>query len=167
MFHLNTSNYYNTIQVFGLCFSGTNFVEWTIANNFVDIKYNNINCIHTNGSLKHTKPSLDYCKYAIIIYKHFKYWSESCAKYNKFHRPSRQYWDDYYKEFIEGTHNLDKNKIYVIEHSSFVKNYHEILVELANKFNLRLCENIVQPTHRLDKGGANVRQTKDIYRHYD
>ena len=84
----------NTIQVFGLPRSGTNFLEWSIVNYIDNIDYENkyqacdVMGLKKYGkriSLKHSLPTHNHSKYVIVIYKDFEKWSKSYKRYSNFH----------------------------------------------------------------------------------
>ena len=108
---------HNKVQVFGLPRSGTNFIEWTLQNNF-NITYNNLydvcNTVGLNefgqrNALKHNYPILDRCDFAIVIYKTFEQWQKSMAK-DKRGLCERSTYDKY----LEIANNLPKDRVLVI-----------------------------------------------------
>jgi hypothetical protein len=141
----------NKIQVFGLPRSGTNFVEWTLRNNFVGIDYNVIDVINNvPGSfphttlLKHNYPTLQYSHYGILIYKPFFEWQHSLKK-NGWSFGITQYG---YQKYIEAGKSLG-NKFLVVEWDWCVKNYNTFLLKIKNRFNVILIDNPIFPTKRL------------------
>lgn len=158
----------NLIQVFGLPRSGTNFMEWTIVNNFKNIRYKNLYAegnvenFYTYGSkesIKHNYPSLNYSKYAIVIYKKFEIWKQSMIKYNKDQFAKKSVYNKYLKKAEE----LDENFVLIYDHQHVMNDYFDVLNEISNKFNIEKIDDPQKPKYRLDKGGANARQTSELY----
>ena len=79
----------NKIQVYGMQGSGTNFLEYSLRNNFIDLEYDgtlsavgNVKGDERFGvqqSLKHTLPNRDNGK-ALIIYRDYEEWNYSVKK---------------------------------------------------------------------------------------
>lgn len=92
----------NTIQVFGLPRSGTNFLEWSIIEYFDGIKYVNIyeicdvsglNIFGNNAAVKHSLPKLKYSDHIVVIYKDFEKWSKSYKKWSN-REPKKEIWEN-------------------------------------------------------------------------
>ena len=164
----------NKIQVFGLPRSGTNFIEWSLLNNFDNVVYNNYNVrysvsgeirdyykkIGVNGRIltKHCMPDQSLSYKRIIVYKEYIPWILSMEKYRPDMFNSRQY-RNAYEVFAEYTNNLPHENTLIFEHSTVVNNYNSAMKEIAKEFNIVLKEYIEQPIYRLDKGGAKSKQT--------
>lgn len=152
----------NIVQVYGIPRSGTNFVEWSLVNNFVNLEYKNIYGKKSepfNFSItKHHYPSLEHSKFAIVIYKEFKASQESykrwCGK-----TLNRKIYDEY----LSRARALDPRKTIIFEHSWLVDNYQEGLKQISDKFGLKLKDKTTQPFNRMDKGGASAKQTNRKY----
>ena len=165
----------NKIQVFGLPSSGTNFIEWTLNNNFVDINYQNLyttqgallyrstnpNYSLSSGthsrpiSVKHDFPTLDYSPFAIIIYKTYSVWQDSFMK-RKIDVPAFFVERSLYDEYLQKAFELPSEKTIIIEHYWAVKNYFILLDMIADKFNVKKIQNPRQPVNRLAGAGANA-----------
>tara|TARA_Y100001972_G_C7645185_1_gene324196 strand:+ start:397 stop:870 length:474 start_codon:yes stop_codon:yes gene_type:complete len=150
----------NDIQVFGLPRSGTNFIEWSLKNNFKNIFYNNLYMDYKNKqiSVKHYFPSFIYSDYVIIIYKEYNPWLISMKKDGK--HPSE--WPEY-EQFLKVANSLPKDKTIIIEHTWAVENYFQLLDLISEKFNFELIDNPTQPKYRLNKLGAKASQTNLIF----
>lgn len=153
----------NKIQVYGLPRSGTNFIEWTLNNNFIDISYINLYKTCDSGikehgrdiALKHCLPSLNYSDHAIVIYKSYDQWVESMKRDNR-GKSTRKIYDDY----LQAAKNLPDDKCIIISHQEACDNYIELVEKIAKLFNVTPKDKIIQPTHRMNKAGANAKQTK-------
>jgi hypothetical protein len=168
----------NTVQIFGLPKSATNFMEWTILNNFVDVVYKNIYL--TWHAYKHSTPTLDYSEYSIIIYKEYPIWEKSMKRYF-IHRPAparrwkstwriagladlQDVWNHYYGPFINNLHDLPQDRIMLLNHRIVVNNYFEVVEEIHDKFNIKPVDSPVQPEYRLNFAGARASQTGRRYK---
>ena len=163
----------NKIQVFGLPSSGTNFIEWTLNNNFVDINYQNLyttwgaildkssdpDCFLSSGTysrsiaVKHGFPTLDYSPFAIIIYKKYETWKDSFMK-RKIDVPPFFLLKSHYDEYLHRANMLPAEKTIIIEHCVAVKDYFTLLNRIAGNFNVKKIHNPRQPYNRLGGGGA-------------
>ncbi len=151
----------NDVQVFGLPRSGTNFIEWSLQNNFKNLSYKNIYTNFNNNqiSVKHDLPSFTYSNYVIVIYKEYNLWIASMKKDNK--NPSNF---PEYKKFLQTSNDLPKNKTIIVEHTWAVKNYFKMLDLISKKFNFELIDNLIQPKYKLNKGGSHSSQTNELFK---
>ena len=141
---------HNKVQIFGLQRSGTNFMEWSLLNNFKDVDYKNFYLpskipgyirFNENQVLKHHYPTLEYSDYAFVVYKDWKDWTESMIRYRKRDFIKR----DIYNEYLKIARALPSDKTLVYEHSYIMKNYKKVLKEMSEKFDLELVDNITIP----------------------
>jgi hypothetical protein len=156
----------NTVQIYGLPRSGTNFLEWSIMNNFHDIVYRNyietteIKEIPRNKvSVKHQLPSYKYSDKIIVIYKK---WDEFIKSYKKW--ANKEISRDAYDTYIKKAKSMNPKRTIIFEHSWLVENYEQGMRTVAEKFNLKIKDKIIQPNRRLDKGGAKCKQSKQVYK---
>lgn len=161
-------NQKNLIQVYGLPRSGTNFVEWTLVNNFVDLKYKNIYLPSGDENippvvssvrkgkiaLKHSYPSLQYSKYAIVIYKEWDPFSISFKKWANRSCPI-----DQYEKYLNIAKSLDSKRCLFIEHSLAHNNYNSFVDKISEKFKVKKNNVIKKPLNRLNKAGALCKET--------
>jgi hypothetical protein len=117
-------NYRNKIQVYGLPRSGTNFIEWTLRNNFYNVDYNNIaatNEVKGSGPhetlLKHNYPTLDNSDGVIVIYKEFDEWKRSLKRAGMYLLID----EEAHLDYINRGHALDKDKVIVTDKVSDIK----------------------------------------------
>jgi hypothetical protein len=144
----------NKIQVFGLPRSGTNFIEYTIQNNFEGIEYHKLfdkpNVVGDNmnkkqrQSVKHLYPTLSYSDYVIIIYKDYVDWVKSIKKVG---------WDldisyDEYLRYLFIGYSLPEERRIIINHRWAVENYEQMLNDISDKFGLDIKKDWVQPEKR-------------------
>ena len=155
------------IGVFGLPRSGTNYMEWTLKNNFIDVivphidfKTNDVEpyipkIIHT----KHCYPTLDAIDGCIVIYKEFEEWKHSLERFKKnmFFPYTFNSWESY----LNTANRLDKEKCIIVEHSWCVNNYERLLSDISSKFGVKIVDNLTIPTKIIDMGG-NV--TNKLYK---
>lgn len=153
----------NIIEVFGLQRSGTNFLQWTLKNNFKNLNYINYT-EHTSGvlgdiqgmakyqqpqSIKHLTPTLDYSQFIIGIYKPLPKWVESSFRTNHLRDISKA--ELIHTNWLNDFKALDPNRTILFEHSYITQNYNECLSLIAEKFNVELIEKIIQPSYRFDR----------------
>lgn len=146
--------YYNKIQVYGLPRSGTNFIEWTLRNNFVDVYYNitpeHINDVEGSApywtDAKHCYPNLNHSEYAIVIYKEYDEWLKSIKRMGWVLNVSKET----HQKYIETALKLDADKVIVVEHKWAVDNYYNLLDNISNKFGVKLVDNPIQPIKKVD-----------------
>lgn len=144
----------NKIQVFGLPRSGTNWLEWTLRNNFVDADYNItpefINDVEGSApywtDLKHCYPTLKHSDYALVIFKEYDEWLESIKRKGWVLNVSQKT----HQKYIDKGIKLGEDKVIVVEHKWAVKNYFQMLSEISDKFGVKLVDNPTQPTKRVD-----------------
>lgn len=153
------------LGVFGLPRSGTNFIEWTLKNNFTELEveernftYNDVfpfipKIIHT----KHNHPTLSGLDGCIVIYKPFIQWIESLERFkSKMVLPyTLQSWESY----LEKSKQLDKDKTMIVEHEWCVKNYDTLLFNISSKFGVKIKEGWEKPLFRFDDNQL----TKELY----
>lgn len=147
----------NRVQVFGMQRSGTNFIEWTLRNNFVGLEYDGSvsNIGNVKGdmrfgmqqSLKHCLPDCTTSELSILIQRDYEEWDKSVK--NKF--KSCQYTKETYDYYYDTPYRekWDENTYLHINHRWAVLNYYELLEQIANRLNLTIKENWKQPTKRL------------------
>lgn len=148
--------YYNKIQVFGLPRSGTNWIEWTLKNNFVDVEYNLMHEVinDVEGSYpywteyKHSYPNLTNCSNAIVIWKPYEEWLESIKRQGWVFEVTKETHQNYINKGIELG-----DKALVIEHGWAVKNYHMLLDTIMYRFGVKIVDNPIQPMKRIDMSG--------------
>lgn len=148
--------WYNKIQVFGLPRSGTNWIEWILKNNFVNLKYNMMHEVinDVEGSFpywteyKHNYPNLDYCSNAIVIWKPYEEWLESIKRQGWVFQVTKET----HQKYIDRGFELG-DKGLVIEHGWAMNNYDELLNTISSKFDVKLIDNPIQPTKRIDMAG--------------
>jgi len=161
----------NTIQVFGLPRSGTNFLEWSIVEYFDNIKYENnykvcdvegLNKHNKHVALKHSLPTLKYSDYIIVIYKNFERWSKSYKKWSR-ESPKKKIWENY----LESAHKLDSERCLIILHEELFINYEDTIKKISKKFNLALKDKpIIKPDGYFNRGGAESKPDKNKkYKH--
>lgn len=167
----------NTIQVYGLPRSGTNFLEWTLKEYFKDVTYENLykkcdveelNISNHKVSVKHSYPSFEFSDKVIVIYKEYDKWENSYykwmrkGKYPKI-EPSKEIWEKY----IEKSKELDSNSCILISHNELYTNYKNSITLFSNKFNLELKnKKIILPKGRFSKSGANAKPNNNTpYKH--
>jgi len=153
---------HNNIQVFGLPHSGTNFVEWSLRNNFIGLDYKVIPSVNNvDGSypkdtlLKHNYPTLKYSNYAILIYKPFDEWQKSLKKHG-WSFGVTQYG---YQKYIDSAKALGDN-CYIIDWKWCCNNYLEFLSNIKDKFGVKLIDNPTQPMHRMN-GDSGLTTNED------
>lgn len=160
----------NTIQIFGLPRSGTNFMEWSITQYIDDIlyvnKYKNSDIpwlceYRRHAALKHSFPSLEFSDFCIIIYKDFDKWRRSYRK-----RCNKKITEKQYAEYFERIKKLPADKVFLVNHKDIVCNFEETMVMIAEKFDLKLKDvKIVPPAGYMDKAGAMAKPDKNtIYK---
>ena len=155
----------NIVQVYGIPRSGTNFLEWSLVNNFANLEYKNIytNCsikkiLFNTKAVKHQYPSFDYSDYVIVIYKKFenlqksyKRWSGSILS------------QEIYDQYLLKARSLDPERTIIFEHAWLFDNYQEGMSHISNKFNLKLKDEVKQPLYRMNRAGALAEQTDKKY----
>lgn len=158
----------NLVQVYGLPRSGTNFMEWTLKNNFSGIDYKNL--YSTTGliskpiksgkySLKHTYPNLIHSKFAIVIYKEYNEWCKSFKKAYPDNHPDKKIYDT----FLRKARELPREKVIVIEFRNAYRNYEEFIYRLSKMIGIEPNKKIKKPKNKLDRGGANTKETGQIF----
>jgi len=153
----------NKIQVYGMQRSGTNFLEWSLKNNFVDLEYDgSLSAIgNVKGdmffgkqqSLKHTLPNLENGK-ALIIMRDYEEWHKSVrSKFSKCSYTLEDY--DYYYDtpFRENWHQDD---YILVNHKWAIKNYYTLLAGISGRFKVHIKEDWKQPVKRLHVDGGKT-----------
>jgi len=158
----------NIIQVFGLPRSGTNFMEWTLNNNFIGVNYVNIytKC-DTQGlreygkkcALKHSYPNLNHSDYALVIYKTYDEWFKSMKK-DRRGSASQQTYDEY----LMVANNLPKDKCLLVSFKEAYNNYEYLVNRIGELINVKPKETIMKPNGRLNRGGAGVGETNEKFK---
>lgn len=160
----------NIIQVFGLPRSGTNFMEWTLNNNFSSVNYINIyvNKCDTKGlkeygkwnALKHSYPNLNYSDYALVIYKSFDEWVKSMKKdRSRRGKPS----EETYNEYLRIANELPKDKCIIVSFDYAYTNYEDLVKQIGTLIQIEPNEKIIQPSGRLNRGGAGAEETNEKF----
>jgi hypothetical protein len=144
------------LGVFGLPRSGTNFMEWTLRTNFIDLEVEERDFIlndvppHIPKVIhkKHTFPTLDGLDGCVVIYKGFVDWIESLERFKKtmWFPYTLKSWEDY----LEKARELPKDKCLIIEHSWMVKNYSISLSNISSHFGVKLKEDWETPLFRFN-----------------
>ena len=158
----------NLIQVFGLPRSGTNFMEWTLNNNFTDVNYVNIytKC-DTQGlrefgkicALKHSYPNFNYSNYVLVIYKTYDEWVKSTKKDG---RGSAS--QEIYDEYLKIANTLPKDKCLLVSFKDAYNNYESLVNIIGELINVKPKEIITKPTGRLTRGGAGAGETNEKFK---
>ena len=161
---------YNKIQVYGLPRSGTNFIEWSLMNNFKDLIYY-LGNTYTDveglffykqeivTSVKHCYPSLDKCEFALVICKDFENWKSSMDKLGW----SRGNEQEVYDEYLKRAEELDPERTIILNHKWCTQNYVECLNLISEKTNTPLKEEIKIPTKKFHMSNN---PTEDDYQLY-
>jgi hypothetical protein len=155
------NNNMNTLQVYGLPRSGTNFIEWSIINNFIGVKYNPMNlpidipelrvCKNrTITAAKHTLPNLKAAPFALAIYKDYEEWIKSLEK-NRMITGEEQI---AYQKFMDAANSLDPTKCLILNHKWCVENYEECLKKISEFFKIELKKEIEIPRNHFGMNGA-------------
>lgn len=150
----------NTLQVYGLPRSGTNFIEWSIKTNFIGVKYGQMNvpidipelrvCKNrTITSAKHTLPNLKLAPYALVIHKDFDEWVKSLER----NRMITGEEEIAYQKFMDAANSLDPTKCLIFNHKWCVKNYEECLKKIAEFFKIELKKDFITPKNRFGMNG--------------
>jgi len=148
--------------------SGTNFLEWTLINNF-DIDYNGeCGCIgnvigddryQNPQSLKHCLPNLengrpliiqrDYDEWKISVKKRITQTSYTYENYKYYYdTPKREGWDE--KDYI------------LVNHRWAYKNYEELLKIIQSKFGYKFKKDWEQPMKRTIWDGGKTLSNIDF-----
>lgn len=146
------------IQIFGLQGSGTNFLEWTIMNNFEGLIYEpgkkevrNVKgdvWFGKRQNLKHCYPILDNIDLALIIKRPFDEWINSDKIKNSLY--NREIYDYYYDTpFRE---NWSDDKFIILDHHWCVRNYYSMLELISNKSGASIRKDWNQPEFRFNTG---------------
>jgi len=158
----------NKIQVYGMQRSGTNFLEWSLKNNFVDLEYDGTTSSIGNvkgderwgipQSLKHTLPNLDNGK-ALIIQRDYEEWNQSVkSKFPSCHYTLKDYTYYYNTPFRENWHQDD---YILVNHRWCVKNYYTLLIGISGRFGCKISEDWQQPLKRLHVDGGKTLLSTD------
>lgn len=153
------------IQIFGLQRSGTNFLHWSLHNNFINIKkidysisepniIGNIEGMAKFGkpqSIKHLYPTLEYSDDIIGIYKDYDDWLESVKKSG--HLLNIEKAPYVYNNWLEEFKNINEDNKLLIHYNEFVENYEKTMILISNKFNLEVKDEIIFPEYYMNKGG--------------
>lgn len=155
----------NKIQVYGLPRSGTNFLEWSLVNNFKNLEYKNYyskpdikEIPRTKVAIKHNFPNLHDSQFCIVIYKDWPIFQDSYKKWAKKDLNKKTY--DLY---ISKAKKLDHKRVLIFNHSWLCKNYVLGMKMISKKFEVELNEVIKQPLNVLDKAGASSKQQKNKF----
>ena len=146
---------HNKIQVFGLPRSGTNFLEWSLMNNFKDFKYF-IGNTYTDveglffykqeilTSIKHTYPNLNNCEFALVIFNDYEDWYQSMFRLG-WHRGEEK---ETYDKYLKTAESLDPERTIILNHKWCTQNYKECMELISKKTNVELNEEIKIPEFR-------------------
>lgn len=158
------------IQVYGLPRSGTNFIEWTLVNNFTNVAYENRYREPFPGlkerlktAWKHSEPEVEEGVKSIIVLRDFDAWVKSMKKDRRSVKTS---FEEVYVSFLSAAHMLFDNNpedVFIVTHESAVENYELLLTKLSSAFGLNLKPDWRQPKHKMCKGGSNAKETGVIY----
>lgn len=163
----------NTIQVYGLPRSGTNFLEWSLVEYFEDLHYENkyekcdvkgiVNYTKPTA-LKHCHPNLKHSDFVIVIYKEYDKWVKSYKKWSG-KKAEKSVWETYLKKANE----IDEKFCMIISHDTLYNKYENTLNDVSNKFNLKMIKDkkILKPTGIMNRGGANASPIKNITYKYE
>lgn len=143
------------VRVFGLQGNGTNFIEWTLRNNFNGLNFKSEKSIRNvegdihfgkTQNLKHCYPFREEEYFNIIIKKKFEKWKNSdkfkTSNYNL--EIYNYYYNTPYRE------KWEKSEFIVVEHEWCVKNYFSLLTLISDKTNSQIKENWTQPKYRMN-----------------
>ena len=163
-------NLRNTIQVYGLPRSGTNFIEWSLVENFRYIRYENIyeQCAikevrrwlpkdDDTIAVKHQYPSFDHANKIIVIYKDWGVWIESFNRWAQTHG-NNSFPRKIYDNYLKVAESLDPERTMILQHSHSVKNFSSVMHSISEKFGLITRPELKQPMLVLDKGGARCQE---------
>jgi len=161
----------NTVQIYGLPRSGTNFLEWTLKEYFKDIKYENfyekcdvekLNIFNKTVAIKHTYPSFKFSDKIIVIYKDFNKWNKSYRKWSN-KDGIMEIWENYLNKSKE----LNSENCIIISHDELYRNYKNSINLFSKKFNLEVNEKeILLPKNRFNKGGSKAKPIiQEIYKY--
>lgn len=154
----------NKIQVFGLPRSGTNFVEWSLRNNFVGLDYVNID-VKSNlvgfkhfgrlQALKHNYPSLDYSDFVVVVWRDVDEWLKSVKSFR--HTRGSKFSRGTLEEYLGEAKKISEDKRLIYNHRFLVNHYFDCLEEISLKFGVELVDNPVFPSKRLlTDGGVSM-----------
>jgi len=168
----NEDNKRNLVQVFGLPRSGTNFIEWTLNNNFYGINYINLyqKC-NTKGlseyrkhvALKHSYPTLDYSDYAIVIFKEYKNWVDSIKRGSSRGKSRGSAPLKTYDEYLKRAQSLDQGRTLIVQFTQSYNNYGYLITQISDLVKIAPVVDFKQPQHRLNRGGADSSETGEIF----
>lgn len=163
-------NIKNTIQVYGLPRSGTNFIEWSLVKNFRYIRYENIyeQCEikevrrwlpkeDATIAVKHQYPSFEHANKVIVIYKEWDVWIDSFNRWAQAHKENT-FPKKIYDNYLSVAESLDPERTMILQHSHAVDNFNLVMHTISEKFNLIARPELRQPTLVLDKGGARCQE---------
>lgn len=158
----------NLIQVFGLPRSGTNFMEWTLNNNFKGVNYINLYAkCNTYGlrefgklcAFKHSYPNLNRSDYALVIYKTYDKWVKSMKK-DKRGSTSKEIYDEY----LNFANSLPKDKCILISFEDAYNNYEDLVKRIGELINIEPKKEITKPVGILTRGGAGAGETNKKFK---
>lgn len=162
----------NKIQVFGLPRSGTNFLEWTLRNNFLGLNYQDINVRYSYrvegfpavGAVKHEFPSLSYSDFAIVIYRDADEWLASLKRFD--FTSGSQFRREMLDEYLAVARKLPEERVLIYNHNYVVNHYFDVLEEIAGKFSVELVDDPKQPRNRIatDFGKSLTAEIYDKFR---
>jgi len=153
----------NHIQVFGLHRSGTNFLEWSLQNNFVDLNYiryteydrlikgdyKGLTKYNEYNSLKHTTPNLKHSPYIIAIYKPLNEWLTSITKSN--HLVNKKEAIESYYKWKDDINKVPNGYKILTSHKVWVEDYYNLMELISLKFKAKLKPDINFPNYKLGK----------------
>jgi|TARA_Y100000310_G_scaffold336657_1_gene421803 hypothetical protein len=146
----------NTVQIYGLPRSGTNFLEWSIINNFYNIVYNAYTetpeikeLPRPKVAAKHQMPSFKHSDKIIVIYKKWNAYIKSYKRWDK-NLSDENIIKGVYDSYLQKAKSLDSSKTIIFEHSWLVENYEQGMKIIEEKFDLKMKDKIVQPKNRLN-----------------
>ena len=164
----------NTVQIYGLPRSGTNFLEWSVLNNFKYVRYKNFYedctidelraCLQIDDpsiAVKHQRPSLQYSNRVIVIHREWRNWIPDFQEWAG--AASLNFTKRVYDDYLDSARLLPKKNVLMISHEWMVMNFGKAIARIEKKFDLKRKPELVQPMNILDQGGANCKQTELPY----
>ena len=167
----------NSVQVYGLPKSGTNFLEWTLMEYFKNFNYNNfykncdvkgLNKYNLNIAVKHSYPSFEFSDKIIVIYREYDKWNKSYSNWSSGVSGTREGGSiKLWKNYLNKSRELEGSNCIIISHHELYTNYKDSINLFSKKLNLELNnKKIILPKNHLTKGGGNTKQQSNkIYKH--
>lgn len=142
------------VGVFGLPRSGTNYMEWTLKSNFIDLDVPEVDFMlndvppHIPKIIhkKHTFPKLDALDGCVVIYKEYEEWVKSLERFKK--RMWFPYTFQSWKDYLEKARELPTDKSLIVEYNWCVNNYELLLSNISSHFGVKIKEDWKLPSHQ-------------------